>query len=186
MKTLALIATMMVSSLAHAGVFELGATTNYRISKIDADNFQESKSITGSFSYYFMQQSAIEFSYTKGNSTLGVRAAGDTVSIRYVTDFELIGADLILTLGDKQSFIQPYIKAGAAQIKKKIVQESDLGSVTYPQLPTETVPSAGLGFKVRLTQTFALKVGVDSWVTNLGKSDETVDWASRAGISWLF
>lgn len=175
------------TSYAHAGYIEIGASGNYRISKIDDDNQQELISYTGSFSYYFWELSAVELSYTQGKQEVTAKFPGDTNRIVQTTMFEMMGADLVLTLADKESFLQPYIKGGAARIKKKIIRvvEGAGGGTDEIELDPSVVPSAGIGFKLKFTKTLSLKVGVDAWKSSSSDTD-TIDYAGRAGISWMF
>jgi hypothetical protein len=49
------------------------------------------------------------------------------------------------------------------------------------------VPSAGAGFKISITDALSLKVGVDVWASDaINLPTTTMDYAGRAGISWLF
>lgn len=176
--------------LAHAGVVELGVTGNYRRSTINEKNYQESLSYTGSLSYYFWEMSALEFSYTNGSSQVSVKATSSDPRQIIQTDFELMGMDLVITMASRKSAIQPYIKMGGAYIKKKIIlkpgddpndfEAQEIGS------PEGLVPSGGIGLKIRLTDTFSFKVGVDAWTSPLNEEPITTDWAGRAGISMLF
>jgi len=59
---------------AFAGIFEISGTANYRRSQINDLNYQESQSVTASVSYYFMEMSALELSYTQGTAHLRVQA----------------------------------------------------------------------------------------------------------------
>lgn len=178
---------LFYSPLANAGYIEIGGSANYRISSLDPDNYQKSISYTGSLSYYFWEMSALELSYTQGRQISSLKI--DSTSNLTVTtaDFVLVGLDLILTLGDKQSFLLPYIKGGGAYIEKRMKSQVD----TFPEQSAPPafglVPSAGVGFKLRLTQGLSLKVGVDAWSSPQRKNERTVwDYAGRAGLSWMF
>lgn len=177
------------SSQAFAGFIEVGASGNYRRSTINADNFQESISFTGSVSYYFWDQSALEFSYTDGYSQV-VTAQEGGLKRTTETEFEMIGVDLVFGFGDRQAAFQPYIKGGAARISRKIAFQTEGQEKVVIPASDGIVPSAGVGMKVRLTKTFSLKFGVDAWTTPPSDDDAddptVVDYAGRAGISWLF
>ena len=170
---------------AQAGVVELGTTFNYRTSKVDKENFQESTSITGSFSYYFWELSAIELSYTNGRSLLVSKPGPTESEIRIETTYEMIGLDLVIAFAGRKSAFQPYIKLGGAYIEKEIVRKVDLVTSLIGS-PKGLVPSAGLGFKIRFTQAFSFKVGADTWSTPLDEDPVVWDWAGRAGVAWMF
>lgn len=187
MKRLLLTLGMLFFVTPHAwgGIVEVGASASFRRSTIDDNNYQESLSYTGSVSYYFWEMSALELSYTQGSALLSVKPVDDTKIITK-SSFRLIGMDLVVTFAGKNSTLQPYIKLGGAHIEKKIVRQPDGLAATEIESPAGIVPSAGLGFKLRLSNTFSIKVGVDAWTSPLNEDDPTVDYAGRAGISWMF
>lgn len=170
---------------AKAGVIEMGTSATFRRSTIDENNFQESTSYTGTVSYYFWEMSALELSYTEGSSLLSVKPVDDTKVITRST-FRLIGLDLVITLASQQSSLQPYIKIGGARISKKIVRQPEGLDASEIESPTGLVPSAGLGLKIVLGKAFSIKIGVDAWTSPLSESKPTIDYAGRAGVSWMF
>ena len=107
------------SESALAGFLEIGATSNYRRTSINEDNFQESLSYTASVSYYFWDQSAIELSYTDGYSRIVTANVGD-IKRTTETEFEMIGADLVFGFGARDAVLQPYVKLGGAYISREI------------------------------------------------------------------
>lgn len=165
---------------------ELGASANYRNSTINSENFQESISYTGSFSYYFMESSALELSYTSGYSKT-VATPGD-ITTQYTTEalFSLMGLDLVFSVGGREDAFQPYLKIGGAYIQKKIYRQINGMSKDKIAEQSGTVPSGGIGFKIRLSKTFSIKIGVDAWTSPLDEDPVTVDYAGRAGVSWFF
>lgn len=175
----------LTSHLAAAGFLELGATANYRRSTISDENYQESISYTGSISYYFWEMSAIEVSYTQGYSKLVVTPFGGDRSTTE-TDFSLLGLDLVLSFAGRKDMFQPYIKVGGAHISKEIYRQSAEGfSKVLIAEQSGVVPSAGIGFKIKISERFSVKVGVDAWTSPLEEDPVTVDFAGRAGISWF-
>ncbi len=175
----------IISPSIHAGVFELSASGNYRRQQINDLNYQESQSLTGSISYYFMEMSAIEISYTKGVSKLRAQSSANDVWVEYHNEFTLYGADLVLTMAQQTSIFQPFVKVGVAHIVKDLIIKSETGSAARTPSDPETVPSAGIGFKFRLTKTFSIKAGADAWLTNQNEDNEKIDYAGRIGVSWL-
>lgn len=166
-------------------LLELGATANYRKSVIDDNNYQESVSYTGSISYYFWEMSALELSYTSGASQVVITPSQSEPRTTITTSFYLAGADLVFTFAGRESAFQPYLKLGAAYIEKEIIREIEGGATTSIGNPKGTVPSAGLGFKIRLNKTFSIKAGVDAWTSPLSEEDVTIDYAGRVGFSWF-
>lgn len=177
---------------ANAGMFEIGASGSYRRSVIDVDSFDEASSVTGSLSYYFSDATAIELSYTDGRNR---RVLAQTATISHVTNmyYKTVGLDLVYTVGSNGSAFRPYVKLGAQHImEKRIVdQYVDPSNGNWNTRTTEdppaTVPSAGLGFKIAITQALSLKAGVDAWSSRpLNQEPVTVDYMGRVGLSWLF
>lgn len=182
----------LAPSLAHAGFVEIGAAGSYRRSNIDVNAYDEAKSITGSFSYYFSESSAMELSYTDG---MNKRAISEGQPNGHVTTmyYSLIGLDLVYTFGGREAAFRPYVKAGANYIlEKRIVdQYRDASGNLFPASVIEDepalVPSAGIGCKVALTQNLSLKLGVDGWYSRpVNKDPVTIDYAARVGLSFMF
>lgn len=170
---------------ASAGIFEVGGSGNYRISRLDKDNYQEMTSYTGSVSYYFWEMSALELSYTEGEQIVVLKIPTENKTTT-TTIFKMAGLDLVITLASKESVIQPYIKAGGAYITKDMYREVE--TVGMDRLPSQKglVPSAGAGIKIKFTNTMSLKVGVDAWTSPSNQKPTTIDYAGRAGLSWMF
>lgn len=181
---------MFFSTFAHAGFVELGASGTYRKSNVGADIFSEAYSVTASISYLFDEMSAIETSYTEGfaRTVMGAVSAGATKEIS--NHVEMASLDFVYTFGDKEAVLRPYIKAGVGYLLMKEVTEMVVGNnaVTTSQA-TGFVPSAGIGFRLGVTQNLSLKLGVDGWTSDpIGAKNRSskIDWAGRAGISWMF
>jgi hypothetical protein len=181
---LSLIILVVHPTISQAGYLELGTSANYRKSTIDADNFQESISYTGSISYYFWESSALELSYTNGYSQIVVTPVADSKTITE-TDFSLIGLDMVFSFAGRESMFQPYVKLGGAIIEKKIYRQIDGFSKDKIGEQKGEVPSAGLGFKLNISKAFSVKIGVDAWTSPLDEEPVTVDYAGRAGLSWF-
>lgn len=174
--------TLLASSDCFAGFFEFSVTNNFRSSRIDENNFTKTNSLTGSISYYFMEMSALELSYTAGLTEQTVTpTVGDTTE--YTFEFRHYGVDFVFSLASRQAAFQPYVKAGATNIEKTLYSKED----NFPrkkiggESPT-WLPSLGIGLKFKLTKNLALKAGIDAW----GEEDQDFsDWdnAARIGIS---
>ena len=179
------------SARANAGFIEVGASGSYKRSNIGANSFDESQSITGSFSYYFDESSALELSYTDG---INRRLIGEGQPNGQLTNmyYKMMGLDFVLTLGDRESTIRPYVKVGGVYIMdKRIVTQSWLNGDVFNHSPQEDppalVPSAGLGFKLALSKSWSLKVGVEAWSSrSISEDPVTIDYSGRIGLSWMF
>lgn len=170
---------------AQAGYLELDLSGNVRKSSIDEVNYYYNQSITGSIAYYFWENSAIEMSYTKGLSIKQVAATISLPQHQYISSYTLMGVDFVLAWGTRASAFRPYLKAGVMQVEKTdtIVAEGYADSVV--PLPAKVVPSAGVGIQFMLSQTFAIKVGYDTWPSDsLSNTPVIWDYATRIGVSW--
>lgn len=180
---------LSLTSVAHAGFYEVSATGNYRKSFLDKENFQESLSYTGSISYYFWEMSALELSYTLGRQIAVLKTSTLDPKTVLTTDFEMFGLDLVFTLASKEDAFLPYIKLGGAHLEKSMTREREFPtgtSVEHPPGVNGWVPSLGVGFKIRMTQTLSIKIGADAWSSPLDKDPVIWDYAGRAGLSWMF
>jgi outer membrane protein W len=181
----------LVCSVAHAGFIEIGGSGSYRRSNIAADTVDESKSISGSLSYYFSEASALELSYTEGTNRRDIAKDSPTAHLTHLY-YSSIGLDFVYTFGSRESGFRPYVKAGGNYfLKKRVVdqqkQNGIWGDATVIETEPALVPTAGLGFKLGLTEQLSLKAGVDAWSSQpLDQEPFLIDFAGRAGLSWLF
>jgi len=172
------------SSHAQAFYTELGLQYGQKKTTFDSDNYFTAESLTGSISLYFLERLALELSYTDAN---GVREekANSTDPRRTTYQKSIVaGADLILMFADKKALFQPYVKGGAAQIKRR--QEVKIeGQDSYIIEPADAVvPSYGVGLKIAMTETLGLKISYDVWKTPVDDGAQTDDTSIRAGITW--
>jgi hypothetical protein len=182
---------ILTSVEAYAGFIELGVSGTYKRTNISTDSFDESRSLTGSMSYLFDDMSAVEFSYTGGESK---RYIGSTSGNGHTTQltYRMAGVDFVLNFGARDAMLRPYIKLGVAHIFEKRLSETFDGFPPSQQPEdkvdtNETVPSAGIGFKLMLTKSLAFKFGVEAWTSRSFESKpRQIDYAGRAGLSWIF
>lgn len=172
---------------AHAGVMEISGSYGIRTSKIDADNYTKNEVTSGSFAWYFWERSALELSYSEGTATQSLKATGVSRLIYYAKS-QIYGADLILTLGGKDSVLQPFIRGGVAKVKKKMYREDTAnGQIDAFGLPVDNVvPAYGAGIAVKLTASFSLKFSYDRIKSGSTNDSTTWDDSAKAGVSWYF
>lgn len=185
MKRLFLLLTsvLFVSSEAHAIFTEVGLSYSRKRTSFDADNYLDSESLTGSLSFYFMEKLALEISYTDAS---GVREEKTAFSQQTVLqDTTVYGADLIWMLADRKAFFQPYLKGGAAVIRRKQTVKYSTLNTAILEPETSTAPSYGVGFKLNLTDTFGIKIAYDAWKTPVGGGVFSNDDSVRVGVTWM-
>ena len=173
---------------AHAGYVELGGSANYRASTYDKTNYLRSTSYTASLSYYFWDVFAWEANYTNGYSVQLSKGASVTDSLVKLEDTsEFIAVDLVWSLSDREAFLRPYLKLGGGYLTKERYRRIDFEETEKLSTQRGLVPSAGVGLAVGLTRTLGLKFGVDAWTSPIKPGvPTTVDYAGRAGASWIF
>jgi len=178
------LALFLVSSgSARAGYVELGASGSYRESRISNDSFTIMQAWTGSLAYYFGEFSALEVSYTKGKTFT------KTNIYEQIAFVELTGMDLIITLAGKEAPFRPYVKVGSAYQIKQIVYKQDGTDAVQLDKIEGVSPSAGVGFRVLISDSLAIRVGFDAWTSPLvddPNRPSSMDYAARLGVSWIF
>ncbi|MGE4132421.1 MAG: outer membrane beta-barrel protein [Bdellovibrionales bacterium] len=178
---------IFVAPSAHAGFIELGLSANYRSSSYDKYNYVESLSYTGSFSYYFWEMCAWELNYTTGYSKQVSKGTAVTdVKTTIEDNIELITMDLVLSFAARQDPFRPYIKFGGGYLTKERFRQVEGFDKDRISEQSGVVPSAGVGLALNLTKEFSIKLGVEAWTSPLDEDQVVVDYAGRAGISWLF
>ena len=167
---------------SNAMMTELGVNYSYQKKSFSATNFYQSDSKSATVSVYFIEQLALEFSYT---DSFYESQEADVNSTRTVQQrSQVSGADLIYVLTDKNATIQPYIKGGMAYIsKKKRIRYLNSDVIDIPT-KDGLAPSYGGGVKFKLSERFGIKIGYDVWNTPMDDGTKTDDTAFKAGLTW--
>ncbi|MBC7419829.1 MAG: outer membrane beta-barrel protein [Bdellovibrio sp.] len=179
---LSLLCFFSFQSNAFALVTELGVSYSYAKKAYNASNYTQSDSKGLSVSLYFLEKLALELSYT---DAFYESQESDTNSTRTVQQSTTImDSSLIFGFLDKKSFIQPYLKGGAAYIKKN--QRVRYLNASVIEIPESSgwAPSYGAGLKFVLTERFSVKLSYDVWQTSLSDGSKSEDSALKAGLSW--
>jgi outer membrane protein W len=165
---------------------ELGFTYGRKKTTFDSANNFDSEYLTGSVSLYFAERIALELSYTDATSLQNQRASSADTPRTVYQKTQIIGGDLIYVFADRKALLQPFVKAGVANISRR--QEiKDGGFNTSPLDPDEALaPSYGFGVKVALTDNFGVKASYSVWQTPIGGDSKTNDDAVTAGVTWMF
>ena len=191
LKSILVLSVMCFSINSFAGIIELSLNGNYKNSKIDEANYKLNTGLSTSISYFFGEMSALEFSYSNSEEINSLRQSvtADTQVTTYKSTF--YGVDFVLSFASRKSQLQPFIKIGAAKlVKKTFYKETNVDEKEIAKF-SGLVPSAGAGMRMKFTQTFSLKMGIDAWSVK-NDSDNTTpdfkdwDYAGRVGLSWLF
>jgi outer membrane protein W len=187
MKWLVLLALGAASPLASAGFFELGGSINYRSSGYDKNNYIESLTYTASGSYYFWEMCAWELNFTKGGSkqvTKGAATIDPKTTVQ--DDIQMTSLDLVLSFAGRQDPFRPYVKFGGGYLTKERYRKINNDARERISSQDGIVPSGGVGLSLNITKEFSIKLGVDAWTSPLDEDPLVIDYAGRAGVSWLF
>lgn len=188
MKKLLPLTLLFFSFSAHAIFTEVGISYNYKKTAFDENNNNEQQATQSSVSFYIWDRIALELSYTNGLSVNKEKNyVGTNTNMRTTTVYtDAYGADLIFILAaSKEAKIQPFIKGGAAQIKRKIVIQDENAS-PWEIVYTGLSPSYGVGIKFLLSQSFALRASYDVLQAPTSQNTKYDEATGRAGISWMF
>jgi hypothetical protein len=172
----------LLSSNAKALVTELGLTYGYQKKTFNSTNFYQTESKGASVSFYFLEKLALETSYT---DSFYESQESDTNSTRTVQQGNtIIDSSLIFILMDKKSILQPYVKGGAAYIKKtQRIRYLNSSTIEIPE-SIGWAPGYGAGLKFVLNEKFSIKIGYDVWQTPLSDNTKSDDTSLKAGLTW--
>jgi hypothetical protein len=174
--------SLFLSLNSFALVTELGLSYGYSKKTFNATNYYQSDSKTGSVSFYFLDRLALESSYT---ASFYESQESDSTSTRTVQQSTtIIDTSLIFVLLDKKTFVQPYIKGGAAHIRKEQkVRYLNSSTIEIPE-SVGWAPSYGAGLKFILNERFSIKLSYDVWQTPLSDGTKSDDTSLKAGLTW--
>lgn len=189
MKPLLLLALLVgFTNPAHALYTELGVSYSFMKRTIDSLNGNESQSTTGSVSLYFWEKLAFELSYTSGLYVKKEKESSLTTStmVRETTQAsEVFETNIIYLLTERKVRFQPYLKLGAAHIRKKQSVFID-GIKSFEITPDpQWGPSYGAGMKFFFTEELAFRLSYDVVRTPIDNASFTEDVTMRAGLSWV-
>jgi hypothetical protein len=119
-------------SFSATAATELGVSYGYSKKTFNTSNFYQTDSKSASLSFYFWERIALELSYT---DSFYESQESDTTSTRTVQQSSKISnASLVYTLMGNKSPVQPYIKAGAAFIKKnQLIKYQNASAIEIPE-----------------------------------------------------
>lgn len=167
---------------AFALLTELGLSYSYQKKNYNATNYTQSDSKGISVSLYFLEKLALELSYTDAFYESQESDLNSTRTVQQSTT--VMDSSLIFAFMGNKGAIQPYIKGGAAYIKKN--QRVRYLNASVIEIPESSgwAPSYGAGLKFALNERFSIKLGYDVWQTSLSDGTKSEDSALKAGLSW--
>ncbi len=186
---MSLILICLLPLTSHALYTEVGLSYNYMKRTFSELDKVENQNTTFSMSLYLVERVALELSYTNG---LYVKKEREQQSLnataqRTTTQFsDVYETNLIYVFADKTAIFQPFIKGGAAYMKKKQVVQIDNDPPFEITPKPGFAPSYGIGAKFLLSEAFAIKFSYDAVRTPVDENNSVDDINGRVGVSWLF
>lgn len=174
--------SLFIATNAHAFITELGLSYGFNKKTFDSNNYYQMDSKTASVALYFSEYIALELSYTDAFIEQQQKDANTRVIQQTTRAGE---ANVMFLLASRQAIVQPYLKGGAAKITKSQVTKVDNFQTYTVDTPEATVPSYGGGIKIKLSEMFSLKFGVDYWRTPIEGGTTSEDMAFKSGLTWM-
>jgi hypothetical protein len=164
---------------------EIGTTYSYKKNYFEATNNSEQQSTQVSISFFLWERIALETSYTTGLAVNKEKQPNLlNASLRTTTVFfDAYGLDVILLLSGRQDNIQPFLKAGISQIRRKIVIQDD-NNQPWEIIYSGPAPGYGVGLKFRISEKLSLKTSYDILSTPSGSDTSYSETTGRIGFTW--
>ncbi len=164
-------------------VTEVGLSYGYQKKTFNASNYYQTESKAAELSFYFFEKLALESSYTDSFYESQESDSNSTRTVQQGT--QILDTSIIFVLLDRKSVVQPYVKVGAAYIKKnQRVRYLNSSTIEIPE-SIGWAPSYGAGLKFMLNEKFSIKLGYDVWQTPLSDGTKSDDTALKAGLTWF-
>ncbi len=135
----------------YAGVFETSAGYSVHHSSYNGGSYTTGSSLTGSFGYYFTQDSEVEFSYQDSNTQEFVPSVQD---IHYRD--RVYSLNLMYHFANEGAPIRPYVRFGVGQLNRDATGSYQGGYSPAGRLDQVTV-IGGLGVKAKISTRFGIK-----------------------------
>lgn len=176
------VSLIFLSVHAQALVTEIGLNYGYQKKTFNATNNYQSESKGASLSFYLFEKFALEFSYTNSFYESHESDVNSTRTVQQSS--QIIDSSIVYMMMDKKSLLQPYLKVGAANIKKsQTVKYLNASAIEIPE-SSGWAPSYGAGLKIMLSERFSVKFSYEVWQTPLSDGTNSDDNSFRAGLSW--
>ncbi len=191
-KILFLIATFLWPVFcAHAAVVELSGLVSYGRVNF-ADGYKSTlRSNSGSIDFKFTQVSSIQFEYTDRitkvsyPTNVGGELAFYTPEATTYKD-KIYSFNWVQNLVPAKWIVQPYVVLGGGKMKRQLRREYPELGVSQSVTQNVTTGTAGVGLRVFLTKTMAIKSEMKTYVPKFQFSKWKENQQYSVGLSWLF
>lgn len=161
---------------------EIGALVNFSRADYGNGTYSKTRRFTGSFAYYLTQSMQIELSYSDGRTFYNSNGSPRSTTDTWDRNLSLAINQALLS-GD--SVIQPYVKAGAAQLNR--IQSITIEGVQQADSVLKQ-PSGvlGTGIRIFLSSSLSLRAELTTFLPDfhISAAKENYDW--EAGLSFHF
>ena len=187
---LALISAALLPRAAFAAQVEISGLVSYNNADFGGGFTSLERRYTGTVDFKFTPVSALEFEYTQSFSQYTSPNTDGLVSFstRQITSYDdtIYSVNWVQNLVSSKWLLQPYFVIGGGRLVRRYSQ-------AYPDLGvTETISenvftgTGGLGLRLFLTRSMAIKGEAKTYVPNFQFSKWKQNEALSVGLSWTF
>ncbi len=177
--------------VAKAGTVEISGMLALSNSDFSDGYKSETRRYTGSIDFKFTAVSALEVEYTDSTTnqefptTLGGRLLKPTTEKISYRD-QVYSFNWVQNLVSSKWILQPYVVFGGGRMVRKA--QISLPEYSYAEDSTQNVTSgtAGVGLRVFLTKSLALKAEMRTYVPNFEFKKYKENQMTSVGLSWMF
>jgi hypothetical protein len=174
-----LILTALFSGAAHADYWELSMGFNYSRSAYSGGSYSWNRRLGGSIGYNFSDSSTIEYSYQKSYERNHYEGFEDSFY-----DDEVSSVNFVWNVLGRTAQIQPYGKFGIGELNRKATIY-DTGR-TQDQELNQLTGVLGVGLKLLLTKTLAVRVEGTSYLSGAKISSWKDNFGATFGVSFYY
>ena len=172
-----------IGAQAHAGVFDVGGTLSYSKSTYNGGSYTWTRGWTGTFGYFFTQESELEVMYLD-SVTKDYLAGSQDITYHDRT----YSINMLYHLFTEADPVRPYFKVGIGQLNRNATGTyAANGAVFAPPSELDQITVIlGAGVKVKLASQFSLKGEATSYLSggNIGSWKDNI--SVNIGGSYYF
>lgn len=172
--------TLAPAPSALAGIMELSGNFSFSSNSYGDGNIQWTRRWSASLGYHFWALSEIEVSF---QDVLYRTKIGDVEDTTFHD--QIYSVNWVQSLAPKGSLFQPYFKVGAGQLNREATG-SYAGGITPPAIYDSWTAIAGLGLRIFIFNTFALRAEGTSYLTAGDVSTWKNNFSINGGFSLYF
>lgn len=167
---------------ADASFGEISLMGSYSKTNYGSGNFTRSRRYTGSLGINLTSITEVEVSYSNSESYYN-QSSGPYQTI--TTQEQTLALSIVQTLVPSDWYVQPYVKAGAAQYNRK--QKGTEDGIPTREVVTKS-PSAvlGGGLRVFIGRHFSIKAEATSYIADFRMREAKNNVAAQVGLGWRF